>query len=174
MALIKCPECGKEISDKAMVCIHCGCPIMNVEQDEADTATKKKKQYRVQHNNDYSDSKKERRTVKDFLCGKAFRIFLIVVFVFVLLRFWPLMLLLVVPATLFGIKLWAYSTLVPHKGSQAWDKEELYGYKLTCPRCRSKNFKKIGKTKVGGFAVIGHTLGENGDRYECEDCKYRW
>jgi len=27
MALINCPECGKEISDKASVCIHCGCPI---------------------------------------------------------------------------------------------------------------------------------------------------
>ena len=27
MALIKCPECGKEISDKSDVCIHCGFPI---------------------------------------------------------------------------------------------------------------------------------------------------
>ena len=27
MALIKCPDCGKEISDKATACIHCGCPI---------------------------------------------------------------------------------------------------------------------------------------------------
>lgn len=27
MALIKCPECGKEISDKSEVCIHCGYPI---------------------------------------------------------------------------------------------------------------------------------------------------
>ena len=27
MALIQCPECGKEVSDKAKVCIHCGCPI---------------------------------------------------------------------------------------------------------------------------------------------------
>lgn len=27
MALIKCEECGREISDKAMACIHCGCPI---------------------------------------------------------------------------------------------------------------------------------------------------
>ena len=24
MALIKCPECGKQISDKAEVCPHCG------------------------------------------------------------------------------------------------------------------------------------------------------
>ena len=27
MSLIKCIECGKEVSDKATVCIHCGCPI---------------------------------------------------------------------------------------------------------------------------------------------------
>ena len=27
MALIKCPECGKEISDKATQCIHCGYPL---------------------------------------------------------------------------------------------------------------------------------------------------
>lgn len=27
MSLIKCPECGKEVSDKASTCIHCGCPL---------------------------------------------------------------------------------------------------------------------------------------------------
>ncbi len=27
MALIKCPECGQEISDKAVACPNCGCPI---------------------------------------------------------------------------------------------------------------------------------------------------
>jgi len=27
MALIKCPECGREVSDRAAACIHCGCPI---------------------------------------------------------------------------------------------------------------------------------------------------
>ena len=29
MALIKCSECGKEISDKAQACIHCGYPLTN-------------------------------------------------------------------------------------------------------------------------------------------------
>lgn len=29
MALIKCPECGKEISDRAPACIHCGYPLDN-------------------------------------------------------------------------------------------------------------------------------------------------
>jgi len=27
VALIKCEDCGKEISDKAKACIHCGCPV---------------------------------------------------------------------------------------------------------------------------------------------------
>ena len=27
MALIKCPECGGQVSDKAPACIHCGYPI---------------------------------------------------------------------------------------------------------------------------------------------------
>ena len=27
MALIKCVDCGKEISDTSKVCIHCGSPV---------------------------------------------------------------------------------------------------------------------------------------------------
>lgn len=27
MALAKCPECGKEVSDRAKVCTHCGYPL---------------------------------------------------------------------------------------------------------------------------------------------------
>ena len=28
MALIKCSDCGRDISDKAASCIHCGCPVI--------------------------------------------------------------------------------------------------------------------------------------------------
>lgn len=34
MALIKCPECGKEISDQAAQCIHCGYPLPAVQVEE--------------------------------------------------------------------------------------------------------------------------------------------
>lgn len=34
MALIKCSECGKDISDKASACPHCGCPLSNAEQSQ--------------------------------------------------------------------------------------------------------------------------------------------
>lgn len=33
MALIHCPECGKEISDKSTVCIHCGYPISELDNN---------------------------------------------------------------------------------------------------------------------------------------------
>lgn len=32
MALIKCPECGREISDKAVSCPGCGCPVEQVHE----------------------------------------------------------------------------------------------------------------------------------------------
>lgn len=46
MALIKCPECGKEISDKASSCPNCGYPINNIkvetEQDRVNIRGKNK------------------------------------------------------------------------------------------------------------------------------------
>lgn len=40
MALIKCQECGKEISDKSENCIHCGCPVeVKVESITKETTT---------------------------------------------------------------------------------------------------------------------------------------
>ncbi len=33
MALIKCPECGREISDKAVACIHCGFPLEELKKE---------------------------------------------------------------------------------------------------------------------------------------------
>lgn len=46
MALIKCPECGKEISDKASSCLSCGYPInstqVEMEQDRVNVRGKNK------------------------------------------------------------------------------------------------------------------------------------
>jgi rRNA maturation endonuclease Nob1 len=36
MALIKCTECGKEISDKAKTCPSCGAPVKSVSNALAD------------------------------------------------------------------------------------------------------------------------------------------
>lgn len=33
MALIKCQECGRDVSDKAQACPHCGCPVKIAKAD---------------------------------------------------------------------------------------------------------------------------------------------
>ena len=57
MALIKCPECNKEISDKSTVCINCGCPVtvekkvkeekVEVIKEKKESVKKNKKKKRV-------------------------------------------------------------------------------------------------------------------------------
>ena len=35
MPLLNCPDCNKEVSDKAVSCINCGCPITSMDQNQA-------------------------------------------------------------------------------------------------------------------------------------------
>ena len=35
MAIINCPECGKEISDRSETCIYCGYPFKETKSEEA-------------------------------------------------------------------------------------------------------------------------------------------
>lgn len=49
MALIKCSECNKQISDKASACPHCGCPVSLNETKKIDIKTEEKEQ--VKSNN---------------------------------------------------------------------------------------------------------------------------
>jgi len=39
MALIKCDDCSKEISDKSSVCIHCGCPVKKTDESVISTVS---------------------------------------------------------------------------------------------------------------------------------------
>ena len=49
MALIKCPECGKEISDKSSACIHCGYPINEIlEKQNAVSSINTQKQSEIE------------------------------------------------------------------------------------------------------------------------------
>lgn len=42
MALIKCKECGKEISDQAGTCPNCGCPVNNRSESHVEVSKSKK------------------------------------------------------------------------------------------------------------------------------------
>lgn len=41
MALIQCPECGKEVSDKARKCPHCGYPLEDIDFEKEEAAMEK-------------------------------------------------------------------------------------------------------------------------------------
>lgn len=43
MALIRCPECDKEISDKADICVNCGFPIKKYLEEQKEKEEKEKK-----------------------------------------------------------------------------------------------------------------------------------
>lgn len=45
MALIKCIECGKEISDKATACPNCGCPVSSVKEEKTIPVQSKQKEH---------------------------------------------------------------------------------------------------------------------------------
>lgn len=68
MSLIKCQECGKEISERATACPNCGCPISNTERDE-------KEQIINNQSNDIYVSKKKNKV--------GFRIGIVILALFV-------------------------------------------------------------------------------------------
>ena len=45
MALISCPECGKEISDKAFACPHCGNPMSQQPQQVVQVQQAQQEEY---------------------------------------------------------------------------------------------------------------------------------
>ena len=51
MALIKCPECGKQISDKAVSCPNCGFPLSEIRKEDT-VATDTSKYYHVAESTD--------------------------------------------------------------------------------------------------------------------------
>lgn len=53
MALMKCPECGKEVIDQSETCIHCGYPLKkeskeaeNTSEEKVETDSKEKEKFK--------------------------------------------------------------------------------------------------------------------------------
>lgn len=61
MALIKCTECGKEFSDKASNCPHCGCPIEDVKSAMAEKEQVKEQKKLAKENKPKKEMKPEQK-----------------------------------------------------------------------------------------------------------------
>lgn len=70
MALIKCPECGREISDKSHHCIYCGYPLEEMTKENEVTSSKNDGGHPVEEmakENEVTSSKNEGRYYKAVL-----------------------------------------------------------------------------------------------------------
>ena len=73
MALIKCKECGKDISDSSTECIHCGAPIsFTLKDNEATTKSKRR-------NN-------RKRTIHIVFISLAFAFVIVAIYIILLLN----------------------------------------------------------------------------------------
>lgn len=73
MALIKCPECGQDISDKARICPHC-------------KAYQRKKYFDIKKS--LSEKKKEKPNIKEIIHDKKYiRIIVLIIFILLLFTF---------------------------------------------------------------------------------------
>ena len=68
MALIKCPECGRDISDKAGRCPHCGYPIDSIKDEikQSDQIYDSVSEINI---NDTPDSKRKKKIGKKGILG---------------------------------------------------------------------------------------------------------
>lgn len=68
MAIINCPECGKEISNRATTCPNCGCPISENNENTKSFSLQSQEEYLVCP---YCDSRELHAEQKGFSGGKA-------------------------------------------------------------------------------------------------------
>lgn len=155
MALIICPECGREISDKCEICIHCGFPLVNT---------------KCNINGIVYDFKDELpiallKNVDDYMpvYGKIRR---------------KTSLTLADAGDLIDIIRETKAippTFTPKYALE--NREELYGdskvKNIECPYCHSTNTKKITNTsKAVHTAIFGiFSMGRNSKQFHCNNCR---
>lgn len=154
MALIVCPECGKEVSDKSEACIHCGYPLINTKCNINGVIYDFKEELPIallEKTDDYvSVYGKIRRKTS-----------------------------LSLPDTGDLIRIIKEIRAIPETFTPKFpleDREKLYGdskaKSVVCPYCHSKDTKKISNlSKAGSVALFGvFALGKTSKQWHCNNC----
>jgi DNA-directed RNA polymerase subunit RPC12/RpoP len=182
MALIKCPECGKEISDKAGKCPHCGYPI-----EEYLARERQKELYKIKFNSITMPDKPEKEKEWFILMGLGV---LSIILGFAtsdgVTKFAGVFLILAsiyARESNYRMKMKKYNLAVTDMEKyrrkileeQQKAEEELVNSLIKCPNCGSTDTKKISTTsKVASVAMVGIASGKIGKQYQCKKCGYKW
>lgn len=149
MALVECPECKKEISDKSNMCIHCGfpmnkmknsiCVINNTPYDFLVVLNK------IQNNEPIGLVIRTIRGICDMSLSDS-------------------------------KKLYDY-IIENHAIPESFECEIIINQsnQPKCPTCGSVNIRKISATKkaasIIGLGILSNNIGKT---YQCLNCKYKW
>lgn len=166
MALIKCPECGKEFSNKAPACPNCGCPTTEIQKmKHTKTIIIDNKEYDVTHivqllNQDKfeeaEDELQQRLDEEGYGEDDAYYI---------------------CEAIEDGdFSPWVYNEKLKCL-TYTETREELQAKQNIphCPNCNSTNIQKISMTSraISGltFGILSSSIGKT---YKCNNCGYKW
>lgn len=185
MALVKCPECGKEnVSDSAEMCPECGYGI------KAHFDLLKQKQLNQEIYQWKLDNVKmpEKPRKNKFLYGLAI--------LSVIAGLYELFILPVIAIIMFLYAWWMY-----YEGDKQYKREmERYNLALTdfekyqkefvreeerrafvetlkpkCPSCGSTNIQRITTLdRAASFTMVGMASGKIGKQYKCKKCGHMW
>ncbi len=185
MALISCPECGREISDRATACPHCGCPVSAMPARTAASVNG------VLHLNwaDRKGHSLRKTTVR--IDGTEYGTMQNADFLDVPLS-----------GGMHRLELYQGKHLLLSEEIEisAEHPEEYVAYKEAmgfshaqlkrvegnfarrsvqsvprCPTCGSEKIKKLSATKKAlSFEMLGFASGSIGKTFECKNCGYKW
>lgn len=145
MALIKCPECGKEISDKSDKCIHCGYPIK-----KTTTCIINGTEYNLDFVFDESLHKAKRVGIFRQLCKCSLKTAADIVNEIIEKQEIPRILNLPIEQT--------EEENIPH-----------------CPTCNSTSIKKIGALERGTSVVMWGLFSKKINKsFKCKNCGHTW
>lgn len=155
MALIKCQECGKEISDKATSCPHCGCPLIEknhciINGVDVDCSF-------IFNDYDIELRQMEMMEYTNLTASVADKI----------------------------VEEWSKTGKIPpvfngktiEEENKEWNEKVIQSPNIPkCPTCGSTNLSKIsnvGKAaKIGLFGIFG--AGDLGKTWKCNNCGSKW
>jgi len=157
MALIQCPECGKEISDKATVCINCGFPLNNsvpIKVNQAqNTSTYHIKPFNVFSQNSNGVS------LECGNCGK--------IYVFKRIYFSDISDARCIPNVQIICPNCRNSS---NAGIRIGRKVSSNTSKVRCPNCGSASIATVNR----GFSIWTGFLGSGSPRNVCQKCGHKW
>jgi hypothetical protein len=155
MALIICEDCGKEISNKAQYCIHCGCPIISAQNENMCIINKREYDLTQLKNQILLQKPPERKSISDIAMDLSDKI----------------------DGLNWGGAIHLISEIQNSgKVPKTFDSEK-YLVKskkddglVHCPRCDSTNIV----TGQRGYSIVWGFVGSNRTMNRCAKCGHKW